>query len=139
MTPEEITYLGSGELRHQWGLGIGPDPCNKLYVMHRAVQGSFENARLVIGFKTNIGKTTSDECHNCGYGPTTTTYSGAKLGVIVVSRSTDGQTLSVRGYDLLGVNLLTSEYHATVPEHWEGDCSISLRGDNCFASGVMTT
>ncbi len=137
-TPEERTYLGSGGLRHQWGLGIGPDPCNKFYVMHRAVHEDFETAELAIQFKSNPGLSTTEQCGNCGYLPASIRYTGPDLGVVVVSRSDDGATIAVRAYDLLGATLLSDDFCAAIPDHWNGDCSISLRGDNCLASGVIT-
>lgn len=137
-TPEERTALGSGLVRHQWGLGIGPNPCNKLYVMHRAVQSDFELAELVMQFKSNPGLSTSAQCGHGGYSPATILYSGPDLGVLVVSRSEDGATLAIRGYDLLGAILLSESFTADVPAHWNGNCEISLRGDNCLASGVIT-
>jgi hypothetical protein len=138
MTPEERTTLGSGIVRHQWGLGIGPDPCNKLYIMHRAVHGDFATAELVIQFKTNPDQSTSDECGNRGYGNSTVLYTGPDLGVLVVERSQDGNSLLVRGYDVLGTTLLVPTCSSEVPSHWNRDCRVSLRGDNCFASGVVT-
>jgi hypothetical protein len=137
-TPEERTTLGSGAVRHQWGLGIGPDPCNKLYVMHRAVESDFSLAELAIQFKSNPGQSRSEQCHNRGYEPATIVYTGADLGVIVVSRSSDGAMLAVKGYDLYGAVVLTQVFTAPVPGHWNGDCAISLRGDNCLAGGVIT-
>lgn len=138
LTPEERTTLGSGAVRHQWGLGIGPDPCNKLYLMHRAAVNDFAMARLVVQFKSNPGQSTSKECCNHGYEPSTIVYEGADLGVIVVSRSADGATLAVKGYDLFGAVELTQPFSAPVPGHWHGNCEISLRGDNCLAGGVIT-
>lgn len=138
LTPEERTTLGSGLVRHQWGLGIGPDPCNKLYVMHRAINGGFENAELAIQLKSNPGQSTSAECRNRGYSPTSVHYTGAELGVLVVARSEDGTVLEVRGYDLRGQTRLSTDYSLLIPTDWNGRCEISLRGDNCFATGVIT-
>jgi hypothetical protein len=137
-TPEERTVLGSGLVRYQWGLGIGPNPCNKLYVMHRAVETDFELAELVIQFKSNPGLSTSAQCGHNGYSPAAIPYSGPDLGVLVISRSEDGATLAIRGYDLLGAILLNESSTVEVPAHWNGNCDISLRGDNCLASGVIT-
>ena len=130
--------MGSGEVRYQWGLGIGPDPCNKLYVMHRALNADFAVAELAVQTKSNPGQTTSDQCQNRGYSSSTVLYTGPDLGVLVVARSDDGNYLSVRAYDLLGAILLSSNYSVEVPADWGGNCGISLRGDNCFANGVIT-
>jgi hypothetical protein len=137
-TPEELTQLGSGLVRHQWGLGIGPDDCNKLYVMHRAHGDDFNDAQLAIQMKTNVGQTTSDQCHNHGYGPTEIHYEGSELGVLVVERTDDGLTLKVRAYDMVGATVLSSSFSTAVPSHWNGVCGISIRGDNCLADGVIT-
>lgn len=137
-TLEERTELGSHRVRYQWGLGIGLDDCNKLYVMHRAVDEDFATAQLAIQMKTNVGQSTSGECGNGGYSDTVAPYTGPDLGVLVVARSDDGQTLLVRAYDLLGATLLSDSYSTAVPTLWNGHCDISLRGDNCFAAGVIT-
>jgi len=138
LTPEELTPLGSGIIRHQWGLGIGPNICNKLYVMHRALDGSFDSAQLAIQIKTNVGQSTSDECHENGYTDTEVHYEGPDLRILVVSRSDEGEMLNVRAYDVLGATLLSESFSMAAPDHWEGHCGISLRGDNCLADGVIT-
>jgi hypothetical protein len=137
VTPEELMTLGSGAVRFQWGLGIGPDPCNKLYVMHRAMAGDFAQAQLAIQTKTNPGQSSSAECGNRGYSETEVHYTGADLGVLVVARSDDGSVLVVRAYDCFGAKLISSSYSLTVPQQWD-NCGISLRGDNCFVTGVIT-
>ncbi|WP_425614191.1 hypothetical protein NA78x_004052 [Anatilimnocola sp. NA78] len=138
LTPEEWMPLGSGAVEHQWGFLIGPDPCNKLCVMHRAIDQSFGLAELVIRFKSNPGTTTSKECRNGGYLGPTTHYIGSALGVIVVARSEDGSTLLIRAHDMWGANRLTTDFAAQVPAHWEGNCAIGMRGDHCLAAGVVT-
>src|SRR5262245_14049064 len=82
-TPEENTILGSGMIRHQWGLGIGPNACNKLYVMHRALNDSFAASELAVQMKSNLGQSTSAECGNRGYSPASVHYTGPELGVLV--------------------------------------------------------
>ena len=138
LTPEEKTTLGSGGVVHQWGLGIGPDPCNKLYVMHRAIDGDFANAELFVQMKSNPSMSTSAECGNSGYLPGAVKYSGPDLGILVVARTPDGATLTVRAYDLYGATQLGTDFSIAVPAHWTGNCAISMRSDNCFADGVVT-
>lgn len=137
-TPEERTVLSSGKVRYQWGLGIGLNECNLLYVMHRAVDEDFATAQLAIQIKTNVGQSTHAECGGGGYSPTIAAYTGPDLGILVVARSDDGKTLFVRGYDISGATLLSDSYSTEVPAHWERHCHISLRGDNCLAAGVIT-
>jgi hypothetical protein len=103
-----------------------------------AVGEDFAQAQLAIQTKTNAGQSTSAECDGRGYSDSVAPYTGPDLGVLVVARSADGQTLFVRAYDLLGATLLSDSYSTAVPALWNGHCDISLRGDNCFANGAIT-
>jgi len=56
--------LGSGELRHQFGLKLrAQDACNLVYAMWRIEPES----KLVVSVKTNPGEHSSAECGNRGY------------------------------------------------------------------------
>lgn len=140
LTPEERTYLQDGSLRYQWGLGIGLNECNLLYAMHRTRQADFALAFLAIQVKTNIGQSTHAECHGNNYTPTAAHSPDVPdLGVIVIKRTSDGQTLCVQAFNINGTGELTyPPFSMPLPDHWNGDCNIFLRGDNCLASGVIT-
>ncbi len=140
-TPPEHLPVGSDPdvFRYQWGLGIGLDICNLLYVMHRAPEGDFTNAVLETQLKTNIGHTQSSECSGGYEDSKPPLYEGGDLGVIVVERNADGSTLTIRGYDLTGENPLGEpSLPIPLPEHWGNHCRIMFRGDNCLALGVLT-
>jgi hypothetical protein len=61
---EEMSKLGSGTVRQQFGLKLrAQDACNLVYVMWRISPES----KLVASVKRNPGKQTSAECGNQGY------------------------------------------------------------------------
>ncbi|MBA4017851.1 MAG: hypothetical protein C0483_11805 [Pirellula sp.] len=137
-TAEEFTHLAGGGTKYQWGLGIGPDPCNLLYLMHEGAQAGFGAAKLRWVFKENIGQSQSSQCGGGGYLNYTDLYTGPDLGVIVVTRTPDGLSLTIRGLDATGMNQLATDGPIPIPAHWAGNCEIHLRGDNCLAAGVIT-
>ncbi|MFC5862958.1 hypothetical protein ACFPT7_11695 [Acidicapsa dinghuensis] len=60
----EISQLGSGALRLQFGLDLRyQDPCNVIYAMWRVEPES----KLVVSVKRNMGMTKSSQCSNSGY------------------------------------------------------------------------
>ncbi len=60
----EVSKLGSGEVRQQFGLKLrAENACNLVYAMWRIEPES----KLVVSVKSNPGQTTSSECGNRGY------------------------------------------------------------------------
>jgi len=59
----EVAHLGSGEIRHQFGLKLrAQDTCNLVYVMW-----NFDTQKIVVSVKLNPGKRTHEDCFDHGY------------------------------------------------------------------------
>jgi len=59
----EVSRLGSGEIRHQFGIKLrAQDICNLVYVMW-----NFDTQKIAISVKTNPGQRTHEECLDRGY------------------------------------------------------------------------
>jgi hypothetical protein len=59
----EVSHLGSGEVRHQFGIKLkAQDNCNLVYVMW-----SFDTQKIAVSVKLNPGQSTHEECLDHGY------------------------------------------------------------------------
>jgi len=59
----ELSRLGSGEIRHQFGIKLkAQDICNLVYVMW-----NFDTQKIAVSVKTNAGQRTHEECLDRGY------------------------------------------------------------------------
>jgi hypothetical protein len=59
----EISHLGSGEVRHQFGIKLkAQDTCNLVYVMW-----NFDTQKIAVSVKLNPGQRTHEECLDHGY------------------------------------------------------------------------
>jgi hypothetical protein len=59
----EISHLGSGEIRHQFGLKLrAQDTCNLVYVMW-----NFDTQKIAVSVKRNPGQRTHEDCLDHGY------------------------------------------------------------------------
>jgi hypothetical protein len=60
---KEISHLGSGEVRHQFGIRLkAHDTCNLVYVMW-----NFDTQKIAVSVKLNPGQRTHEECLDHGY------------------------------------------------------------------------
>jgi len=60
---KEIAHLGSGEVRHQFGIKLkAQDTCNLVYVMW-----NFDTQKIAVSVKLNPGQRTHEECLDHGY------------------------------------------------------------------------
>jgi hypothetical protein len=60
---KEISHLGSGEVRHQFGIKLkAQDTCNLVYVMW-----NFDTQKIAVSVKLNPGQRTHEECLDHGY------------------------------------------------------------------------
>ena len=59
----ELSRLGNGEIRHQFGIKLkAQDICNLVYVMW-----NFDTQKIAVSVKTNPGQRTHEECLDRGY------------------------------------------------------------------------
>jgi hypothetical protein len=59
----EVSHLGSGEVRHQFGIKLkAQDTCNLVYVMW-----NFDTQKIAVSVKLNPGQRTHQECLDHGY------------------------------------------------------------------------
>jgi hypothetical protein len=59
----EIAHLGSGEVRHQFGIKLkAQDTCNLIYVMW-----NFDTQKIAVSVKLNPGQRTHEQCLDHGY------------------------------------------------------------------------
>jgi hypothetical protein len=59
----EVAHLGSGEIRHQFGIKLkAQDTCNLVYVMW-----NFDTQKIAVSVKSNPGQRTHEECLDRGY------------------------------------------------------------------------
>jgi hypothetical protein len=60
---KEVAHLGSGEVRHQFGIKLkAQDTCNLVYVMW-----NFDTQKIAVAVKLNPGQRTHAECLDHGY------------------------------------------------------------------------
>lgn len=60
---KEVSHLGNGEVRHQFGIKLkAQDMCNLVYVMW-----NFDTQRIAVSVKLNPGQRTHEECLDRGY------------------------------------------------------------------------
>lgn len=60
---KEVAHLGSGELRHQFGIKLKSlNQCNLVYVMW-----NFDTQKIAVSVKLNPGQSTHEECLDHGY------------------------------------------------------------------------
>ena len=59
----EVSHLGNGEVRHQFGIKLkAQDICNLVYVMW-----NFDSQRIAVSVKLNPGQRTHEDCLDRGY------------------------------------------------------------------------
>jgi len=59
----EVSHLGNGEVRHQFGIKLkAQDICNLVYVMW-----NFDTRRIAVSVKLNPGQRTHEDCLDRGY------------------------------------------------------------------------
>src|ERR1700730_1199141 len=59
----EVSHLGNGEVRHQFGIKLkAQDICNLIYVMW-----NFDAQRIAVSVKLNPGQRTHEDCLDRGY------------------------------------------------------------------------
>src|ERR1700680_3566988 len=59
----EVSHLGNGEVRHQFGVKLkAQDICNLVYVMW-----NFDTQRIAVSVKLNPGQRTHEDCLDRGY------------------------------------------------------------------------
>jgi|ERR1700694_308052 hypothetical protein len=60
---QEVSHLGNGEVRHQFGIKLkAQDICNLVYVMW-----NFDTRKIAVSVKLNPGQRTHEECLDRGY------------------------------------------------------------------------
>ncbi len=131
----QVSRLGSGEVRRQFGLKLrAQDACNLVYAMWRIDPES----KLVVSVKRNAGQTTSSECGNRGYQNIKPRHSAA----IPILRSGDSHTL---GAELHGKVLRVLVNGAPVsegdlgPEVTDLAGPVGIRSDNVRLSFDLKT
>ena len=122
----EVSRLGSGEIRHQFGIKLkAQDICNLVYVMW-----NFDTQRIAVSVKTNPGQRTHEECLDRGY-----------INNIRAELKTDPPALRVDEPHILAADLDGQELKVTVDgrEVWRGTLPamvlqfhgpVGLRSDN---------
>lgn len=59
----EVSHLGSGKIRHQFGIKLkAQDTCNLVYVMW-----NFDSQKIAVSVKLNPGQRTHEDCLDHGY------------------------------------------------------------------------
>jgi hypothetical protein len=122
----EVSHLGNGEVRHQFGIKLkAQDICNLVYVMW-----NFDTQKIAVSVKLNPGQRTHEDCLDRGY------INGIKARVLVpppavhvdqphsLSAKLEGQELTVKAD---GVMVWQG---ALVPVVLEFKGPVGLRSDN---------
>ena len=95
----ELSRLGSGEIRHQFGVKLrAQDICNLVYVMWY-----FDTQKIAVSVKTNAGQRTHEECLDRGY-----------INDIKADIKKDPPTLHVDEPHILAADLDGQQLHVTV-------------------------
>ncbi len=122
----ELSRLGSGEIRHQFGVKLrAQDICNLVYVMWY-----FDTQKIAVSVKTNAGQRTHEECLDRGY-----------INDIKADIKKDPPTLHVDEPHILAADLDGQQLHVTVDGKvvWRGTLPamvlqlhgpVGLRSDN---------
>jgi hypothetical protein len=122
----EVSRLGSGEIRHQFGIKLrAQDICNLVYVMW-----NFDTQKIAVSVKTNPGQRTHEECLDRGY-----------INDIRADIKTDPPALHVDEPHILAAELDGQHLNVTADSRvvWRGTLPalvlqfhgpVGLRGDN---------
>jgi hypothetical protein len=94
----EVSHLGNGEVRHQFGIKLkAQDICNLVYIMW-----NFDAQKIAVSVKLNPGQRTHEDCLDRGYISGTRPRVSARPPVVRVdqphtlSADLEGQELTVR-------------------------------------------